>query len=258
MARMHGGWFGGLLGLVALAAAPASQAQSPASGLNGVQGGGQGGIFNIPRVDAHGRGIPGVTRPMLMAGPVGGMGVGMGNGGGGGGGMQVNPNWVGAAALFMPQLLTGNGANNAGASAQNPVGNRVMGGLGAATPQSTAGRGQVAGLTAPMDGKRASLVLPPALVRPTPAAVDPAIADARLLAHQRDQAGQGAPSAQLALARRYATGNGVEANPAIARVWLEAAARNGSEEAKAELSTAHVLKPDSAGRASESPGTTVF
>jgi TPR repeat protein len=195
---------------------------------------------------------------MLMAGPVGGMGVGMGNGGGGGGGMQVNPNWVGAAALFMPQLLTGNGVNNAGGSAQNPVGNRVMGGLGAATPQSTAGRGQVAGLTAPMDGKRASLVLPPALVRPTPAVVDPAIADARLLAHQRDQAGQGAPSAQLALARRYATGNGVEANPAIARVWLEAAARNGSEEAKAELSTAHVLKPDSAGRASESPGTTVF
>ncbi len=244
MARMHGWGFGGLLGLVALAATPASQAQSPASGLNGVQGGGQGGIFTIPRVDAHGRGIPGVTRPMLMAGPVGGMGAGMGNGGGGGGGMQVNPNWVGAAALFMPQLLTGNGANNAGGSAQNPVGNRVVGGLGSATPQSTVGQGQVAGLGARVDGKRAPVVLPPALVRPTPAAVDPAVAAERLLAHQRDQAQQGAPSAQLALARRYATGDGVESNPAVARVWLEAAARNGSEEAKAELGAGDVSKPE--------------
>lgn len=158
--------------------------------------------------------------------------------------MQVNPNWVGAAALFMPQLLTGNGANNAGGSAQNPVGNRVVGALGSATPQSTVGQGQVAGLGAPVDGKRAPMVLPPALVRPSPAAVDPAIADARLLAHQRDQAGQGAPSAQLALARRYATGNGVDANPAVARVWLEAAARNGSEEAKAELGAGDVSKPE--------------
>jgi TPR repeat protein len=67
------------------------------------------------------------------------------------------------------------------------------------------------------------------------APVDPALVEERLLAYQKEQAAKGSPSAQLALARRYSNGQGVEANPAVARVWLEAAARSGSEEAKADL-----------------------
>ncbi len=240
MTRTFGWRIGLWIGVVLMSGSGSGLAQAPVTGLSGVQGGGQGGVFTIPRVDAHGRGIPGVTRPMLMAGPVGGGGgAGLGNagaGGGGGAGMMVNPNWVGAAAMFMPQLLTGNpgnGANAAGGSAQNPVGNRVVGGFGGAAPR-TPSPVAVPGTPVAVEARR-TVASAPVPVRPVPPALDPALADARLLAHQREQAGQGSPSAQLALARRYATGNGVEANAAVARVWLEEAARSGSEEAKAEL-----------------------
>ena len=74
---------------------------------------------------------------------------------------------------------------------------------------------------------------PLALVHAAP--VDPSLVEERLLNYQKEQAAKGSPSAQLALARRYSKGQGVEANPAVARVWLEAAARSGSDEAKAEL-----------------------
>lgn len=238
MTRTLGWRIGFWIGVVVAAGSGSGLAQAPVSGLNGVQGGGQGGIFTIPRVDAHGRGIPGVTRPMLMAGPVGGGGAGLGNAGGAGGsGLMVNPNWVGAAAMFMPQLLTGNagnGANAVGGNAQNPVGNRVVGGFGGVAPRATSPT--ASDHRAPIAGEaRKAVASAPATVRPAVPAVDPALADARLLAHQRDQAKQGSPSAQLALARRYAAGKGVEANEALARVWLEAAAQNGSEEAQAEL-----------------------
>jgi len=76
------------------------------------------------------------------------------------------------------------------------------------------------------------MVRPPAIVHAPP--VDPALAEERLLTYQKEQAVKGSPSAQLALARRYSKGHGVEANPAVARIWLEAAAQSGSEEAKAE------------------------
>jgi hypothetical protein len=239
MTRAFGWRIGFWIGFAWVAGSGSGLAQAPVSGLSGVQGAGQGGVFTIPRVDAHGRGIPGVTRPMLMAGPMGGGGgAGMGNAGGGGGsGMMVNPNWVGAAAMFMPQLLTGNAGNGAGAAggnAQNPVGNRVVGGFGGVAPRTATPSAAVPGTPVAVEARR-TVASAPVAVRPAPAPVDPALAAARLLAHQRDQAKQGSPSAQLALARRYATGNGVEANEAMARVWLEEAARNGSEEAQAEL-----------------------
>ncbi len=238
MTRTFGWRIGFWIGVAWVAGSGSGLAQAPVSGLNGVQGSGQGGVFSIPRVDAHGRGIPGVTRPMLMAGPMGGGGGGLGNGGGGGGsGMMVNPNWVGAAAMFMPQLLTGNagnGASGAGGNAQNPVGNRVVGGFGNVAPRTAVPTAPAPGTPVAVEARR-TVASAPVAVRPAPPALDPALADARLLAHQRDQAKQGSPSAQLALARRYAAGNGVEANEAVARVWLEEAARNGSEEAQAEL-----------------------
>ena len=78
-----------------------------------------------------------------------------------------------------------------------------------------------------------SLARPTTIVHVAP--VDPGLVEERLLTYQKEQAAKGSPSAQLALARRYSKGQGVEANPAVARVWLEAAARSGSEEAKAEL-----------------------
>ncbi len=215
-------------------------AQAPASGLSGVQGG-QGGIFTIPYVAAHTLGIPGVTRPMLMAGPVGGLG-GVG-GGGGGGGAMVNPNWVGAAGMFMPHLLNGNAAGGGGAQGGAATGGRTFGGLGSTRAVSgaqvaSAGSLPQAESSAAMDASAArmtsSAMARPSII-PHAAPVDPALVEERLLAFQKEQAANGSPSAQLALARRYSAGQGVEANPAVARVWLEAAARSGSEEAKAEL-----------------------
>ena len=237
---------------VALLALPLSAfAQAPAAGLSGVQGGqgGQGGIFTIPYVAAHTLGIPGVTRPMLMAGPMGGFGgAGGGLGGGGVGGPMVNPNWVGAAGMFMPHLLTGNGAVGGGASGGTATGGRTVGGFGSTrevpTQQGLASSAVGApGETASGSAVDASATRSPAFATTRPAVivhaapVDPAVVEERLLAYQKEQAAKGSPSAQLALARRYSKGQGVEANPAVARVWLEAAARSGSEEAQAELAS---------------------
>lgn len=231
---------------VALLALPLSAlAQAPAAGLSGVQGG-QGGIFTIPYVAAHTLGIPGVTRPMLMAGPMGGFGgAGGGLGGGGVGGPMVNPNWVGAAGMFMPHLLTGNAAVGGGAAGGNAAGGRTVGGFGStrevptqqAPASSSAGsQGETASsvdASATRSPAFATTTRPAVIVHAAP--VDPALVEERLLAYQKEQAAKGSPSAQLALARRYSKGQGVEANPAVARVWLEAAARSGSEEAQAEL-----------------------
>lgn len=215
-------------------------AQAPSSGLSGVQGG-QGGTFTIPYVAAHTLGIPGVTRPMLMAGPVGGLG-GVG-GGGGGGGAMVNPNWVGAAGMFMPHLLNGNATGGGGASGGTANGGRTFGAnhsIGAVHGQQLASAANLpqAGGAPSLDASAARGPSPMvarrvAVVHAPP--VDPALVEERLLTYQKEQAAKGSPSAQLALARRYSKGQGVEANPAVARVWLEAAARSGSEEAKAEL-----------------------
>ena len=215
-------------------------AQSPSSGLSGVQGG-QGGTFTIPYVAAHTLGIPGVTRPMLMAGPVGGLG-GVG-GGGGGGGAMVNPNWVGAAGMFMPHLLNGNAAGGGAVSGGTANGGRTVGGVrsaGTASGQQLASSGnppQPEGSssldTSAARGPSPAMARPVAIVHAP--SVDPALVEERLLTYQKEQAAKGSPSAQLALARRYSKGQGVEANPVVARVWLEAAARSGSEEAKAEL-----------------------
>jgi hypothetical protein len=207
-----------------------ASAQSPAIGLSGMQGGGQGGLFTIPRVDAHVRGIPGVTRPMLMAGPVGG---GMG---GQGGGMQVNPNWTGAAAMFMPQLLSNNGGGNAvggNANATATPGFRV-GSTGRPAVNVVPGGPAVSATPAESPRTVAPVVASQPVPRTLPP-VDPVLVEERLLAYQREQARNGSPSAQWALSRRYAEGRGVEASPGMARAWMEAAARSGSEEAKAAL-----------------------
>jgi len=178
---------------------------------------------------------------MLMAGPVGGFG-GVG-GGGGGGGALVNPNWVGAAGMFMPHLLNGNAGGGAGAANGTANGGRTIGanrGPGVASGQQLASSGSLpqAEASSALDASAVRGPLPVAarnvtIVHAPP--VDPALVEERLLAYQKEQAAKGSPSAQLALARRYSKGHGVEANPAVARVWLEAAAQSGSEEAKAEL-----------------------
>lgn len=153
----------------------------------------------------HAQGISAVTRPTLMAGPpLGGLAGTMPAtlpGGGGGAGLAVNPNWAGAAAMFAPLRVPSTGLNPA-----NPA---------------VAGPG---------------LAARPVVSRVSPAApVDPAELDARVLAFQQEQARQGSPSAQLALGRRYLAGDGLERNEAVGRVWLEAAARQGSAEAQDAL-----------------------
>lgn len=155
------------------------------------------GLFVFPHVDAHGRGIPGVTRPMMMAGTgmmgMGGMGMPM-----------ANPNWTGAAAMFAPELLMRGG---------------MMQGMGAmpmaGTPQP--------GLQAAFASGRAS----PSPRRDVAAAGgDDGKADARLLEFQKQEARKGSPGAQRALAARYEKGDGVERSDEIAKAWREAADRS--------------------------------
>ena len=147
-----------------------------------------------------GRGLPGVTRPMLNAGPaIGGMG-----------GVIVNPNWIGAAAMFAPHLLMGNGMAGNG-----------MGFIGAPTapvqPVPPVGIG-----TLPVGQvSRAPVVV--ASVSPVQ---DLRTVDERLLAFQREQAKAGSPSAQRALSKRYAEGLGVEKSALLAKAWADAAERS--------------------------------
>lgn len=235
------------IALAAVTMAPVALAQLGSQGLGGVGGGGlggQGGRFTIPRVEAHTVGIPGVSRPMLMGGlgaVGGGLGGGfggaggMGGGGGVGGGLQPNPNWVGAAAMFMPQLLTGQGGANAGVGANNPAGGGGQAGRPFGAIQNPAETTVAQGQAHRPSGPTPVAAVAVARVGPSTAPVDAAEADARLLAFQQRQAKSGSPSAQYALARRYLKGDGVEANRAVARVWLEAAAKGGSGEASAEL-----------------------
>lgn len=239
------------IAFAAVTMAPVALAQLGSQGLGGVGGGGLGGRFTIPRVEAHTVGIPGVSRPMLMGGlgavggALGGGGLGggfggasgMGGGGGVGGGLQPNPNWVGAAAMFMPQLLTGQGGANAGAAANNPAGGGGQAGRPFGAIQNPADTTVAQGQAHRPSGATPVATVAVARVAPSTAPVDAAEADARLLAFQQRQARSGSPSAQYALARRYLKGDGVEANRAVARVWLEAAAKAGSGEAKAELAS---------------------
>lgn len=181
------------------------------------------GLFTFPYVDAHGRGIPGVTRPMLMAGP-GLMGMGMG---GGMGVPVVNPNWTGAAAMFAPELLMGRGMMPALGGAMggsvNGASSVVPGGWGRTShgqPSATRGLPEVAasrrGTNRP--GLRGA-------VAPTPLGPADAAADARLLAFQQAEARKGLPGAQRALANRYEKGVGVERSEELARAWRLAADR---------------------------------
>lgn len=160
-------------------------------------------------VSLHGQGISAVTRPVRMAGPpmaaMGGTLPGTLPGGAGGGGLATHPSWAGAAALFAPVLAgSAASANAARAMASTPGPGAVPAGAAVARPPA----------------------FPPA---------DPAEVQARVLAFQLEQARQGAPSAQLALGRRYLAGDGVERNEAVGRVWLAAAARQGSTEAQEAL-----------------------
>ncbi len=116
----------------------------------------------------------------------------------GSGGMAANPNPAAAFATFAPLLRAPAPAN----------------------PTSVPGATPALGMTTP-----------------EPRKPEPSVIAARLLAYQREQAKAGSPSAQYALAMRYRTGDGVEADPRISRIWMEAAARQGSEEAARCLET---------------------
>ncbi len=178
-------------------------------------------VFSIPRVEAHTLGLNAVTRPTLMAGSMFGMG-GQGMGGGGlGMGQAVNPNPMAARMMLMPESVPG--AAGVGAP---PVATLV-------TPT-----GQVV----PVDATAGIATVTPGAAevrRPIPAArpqrvmaakVESAeVKDARLLAHQQEQARSGSPSAQWALAQRYERGQGVEASAELAAVWKAAALRSGYE-----------------------------
>lgn len=152
--------------------------------------------FIIPRVDVTRPGLNGVTRPTLMGG-FGNAAGGLG-GFGGNAGLAVNPNVIAARELFSP-ILGNPGAPNA-AAAPAPVTGPVV-----------------------------------ASVPVYPKAPTPAETAAHLLAHHREQAKAGSPSAQYALAKRYLTGDGVGADPRLSRIWMEAAARNGSDDAVRDL-----------------------
>lgn len=188
------------------------------------------GLFVFPYVDAHGRGIPGVTRPMLMAGP-GMLGMGMG----GGMGMPVvNPNWTGAAAMFAPELLMGRGMMPGFGGGAGGPGNGtaapVPGRWGVTTPgQPSAMGGGPEGAGNRLATTRAGQQGAPAVHR---VRRDEASADARLLAFQQSEARKGLPGAQRALAARYETGDGVERSEELARAWRLAAERS---EAAADL-----------------------
>lgn len=181
------------------------------------------GLFTFPHVDAHGRGIPGVTRPMLMAGP-GMLGMGMGAGMGV---PVMNPNWTGAAAMFAPELLMGRGMMPGVGGAMGAPGNgassMVPGSWGRNAPGSPAAGERRTDVAAHGTGtSRLVKQGPPAaaLVRR-----DEASADARLLAFQQAEARKGLPGAQRALADRYEKGNGVERSEELARAWRMAAER---------------------------------
>ena len=176
-------------------------------------------VFPIPRVEAHTLGLNAVTRPTLMAGSMFGMG-GQGLGGGGPGmGQSVNPNLMAARMMLLPETVPG-----------------VGGAGGPATAALVSPTGQVL----PMDAKGmiATAASTPATVgRPRPVSAaraasvekkEPAeVKDARLLAHQQEQARSGSPSAQWALAQRYERGEGVEASVELAEAWKSAALRSG-------------------------------
>ena len=148
-----------------------------------------------------GRGIPGVTRPMLNAGPVMG-----GMGGGGMGRVIVNPNWIGAAAMFAPQLLMGNGMMNGGGM-MNAGMNPGMPAVPAVVPL----------------GEVRRVPMPSVAMASVKRLEEDRGADERLLAFQREQAKAGSPGAQRALARRYAEGIGVEKSEVLAKAWATAA-----------------------------------
>ena len=61
--------------------------------------------------------------------------------------------------------------------------------------------------------------------------------EVKIIAFQKKNAADGLPSAQFDLGMRFLTGNGVEKNPATARKWLAAAAKQGHSEAARKLET---------------------
>lgn len=183
------------------------------------------GLFTFPHVDAHRMGIPGVTRPMWMAGPaMMGMGMGMG---GVMGTPVVNPHWTGAAAMFAPELLMGRGM------LQGQAGVVSGGGFGASAGMS-GGWGQVpqrpavpVAMASAASVTRATASARSSSLGTTPGneAGNGSPADARLLAFQQAEARKGSPGAQRALALRYEKGDGVEASEELARAWRMAAER---------------------------------
>ncbi len=99
-----------------------------------------------------------------------------------------------------------------------------------------------------MPGNPSANSLPQAAPQPAPAPVirtyryrveyavrPPEDSAKKLLDFQMKKAREGSAYAQLELGKRYAHGDGVEKDPALAREWIEKAARNGSKEAEREL-----------------------
>jgi hypothetical protein len=194
---------------------PTIQAQM----AQGQGGQGQVAVFSIPRVEAHTLGLSGVTRRTLMAGPLlGGMGQGLG-GAGGAAGFPVNPNPAAARAMLLPEGTQGTTAQGT----PRLGGATLVTASGEVVPIEV-GRPEVA--KAPVHPPRPQTVVWP---RVTPASSRESAEekDARVLAHQQEQARQGSPSAQWALSQRYERGEGVEASAELAKAWKTAAIRSG-------------------------------
>ena len=147
---------------------------------------------------AGAQGITAVTRRTFMGGVIG-VGFGAGGVGGVGGTIGVSPQVSAAAAALQPAAPVPPGSTVA-----NPPAGPAARPIATARPQES----------------------------PEARAARESAAQAAVLAFQQEQARKGLPSAQLALGRRHLTGDGVERNPVLARVWLEAAERNGMAEAR--------------------------
>ena len=82
-------------------------------------------------------------------------------------------------------------------------------------------------------GAKSTVMVVPPVVVVTPATKEEQ--EAKIIAFQKKNAADGLPSAQFDLGMRFLTGNGVEKNPATARKWLEAAAKQGHTQAARKL-----------------------
>jgi hypothetical protein len=195
--------------------------------------------FVLPAVSAHRLGLNAVTRPTMMGGSVTPTILASYPGG-----LSTDPNPAAALGLFSPIFPQQPGSTGpASVGLANTAGITVgaNGRLPAAANLTAAQRNPVTPPAPAASSSTPSATAVPVrvqVVQPRVRPPEPAEVSARILAHQQEEARKGSPSAQLALAHRYRKGDGVPVNPELSRVWLEGAARNGSEAAARELAEA--------------------